>query len=369
MLSWHAAHSHLVTIVLEKMLDKEPLVLDPNIDSLSMLAIEDLPSKRVRKTSKRPPTPKKIKDERPKAKAKIAKPKSKKMRRAIEDDDDDDDEKKNDDEKAKLDNHEGEDENPSQDCQDGEQEEQEGKEPHEEEADDEEKISPEGKNDEEEGEGEGESLQDHGSGPRRGKAKAKAKPRGKAKAKAKSGLRDQSKNRKFMELFHELPGSIQKHFNGLSRSAATDFVHAGVQRDGRRLSLNPGAMFEMKAKREEMQKGEESMTGLIVEEPRRQPTTQDPLPLPYCKYIPLWQICWYFWKGGGPNWANAKFAHMLVFLKRGWRKKDLLTWLIFPAGSIDKSWRKPGCFGPGGERRTNHQEEGCWRLHVALLLP
>ena len=367
MLSWHAAHSHLVTIVLEKMLDKEPLVLDPNIDNLSMLAIEDLPSKRVRKTSKRPPTPKKIKDERPKAKAKIAKSKSKKMRRAIEDDDD---EKKNDDEKAKLDNHEGEDENPSQDCQDGKQEELEGKEPHEEEADDEEKIGPEGKNDEEEGgEGEGENLQDHGSGPRRGKAKAKAKPRGKANAKAKSGLRDQSKNRKFMELFHELPGSIQKHFNGLSRSAATDFVHAGVQRDGRRLSFNPGAMFEMKAKREEMQKGEESMTGLIVEEPRRQPTTQDPFPLPYCKYIPLWQICWYFWKGGGPNWANANFAHMLVFLKRGWRKKGLLTWLIFPAGSIDKSWRKPGCFGPGGERRTNHQEEGCWRLHVALLLP
>ena len=90
-----------------------------------------------------------------------------------------------------------------------------------------------------------------------GKAKAKAKPKAKAKAKAKVALREQSKNKKLMELWHELPGSLQKHFNGLGRDDKTDFVHAGVRREGHRLSLDHAAMFQMKAKREEQQKGEE----------------------------------------------------------------------------------------------------------------
>ena len=100
-------------------------------------------------------------------------------------------------------------------------------------------------------------MRGNAKGKTRAKAAGKAKPKAKGKAKAKVALREQSKNKKLMELWHELLGSLQKHFNGLGRDDKTDFVHAGVRREGHRLSLDHAAMFQMKAKREEQQKGEE----------------------------------------------------------------------------------------------------------------
>ena len=119
---------------------------------------------------------------------------------------------------------------------------------------------------------EDEDMQDHMSttGESKHKAKAKAKAKaGKAKAQAaekSSNRRDQSKNRKFWEIFNELPGDLQAHAKGLSRSDQTTFIHSGVERSGHKLMVNTAAMIKLKVEREEQQKGSEKMVGYILED-------------------------------------------------------------------------------------------------------
>ena len=121
--------------------------------------------------------------------------------------------------------------------------------------------------------------EEHAGRRKRGRAKAKpkAKAKGKAKPKAKArvddkeenskeGIRDQSKNKKFNEIFKMLPGELQQYCNACSRSEKTAFVHAGIERSGGKLSLNQNALFQLMASREEAQRGKEMMTGLIIED-------------------------------------------------------------------------------------------------------
>ena len=85
-------------------------------------------------------------------------------------------------------------------------------------------------------------------------------------AKAKAGVRDQSKNKKFVEIFADLADDIQKHYNGLSRSDKTEFVHAAVQREEGRLKIDSSAMYRLLAIREEQQKGKQGMKGYGFED-------------------------------------------------------------------------------------------------------
>ena len=101
----------------------------------------------------------------------------------------------------------------------------------------------------------------------RAKAKSKTKTKGKAKAKAKGLIRDQSKSKKFNEVWNQLPSELQEHFEELSRAEQTAFIHKGIERNERgRLSLNTGVLFQLKAQREEVQKGKEKMDGYILED-------------------------------------------------------------------------------------------------------
>ena len=106
--------------------------------------------------------------------------------------------------------------------------------------------------------------------------KAKAKARGKAKAKGKAAakkkgdnIRDRSKSKKFFaEIFPNLPEKLLNHFNGLGRDSQTTFIHAAVDRSSTgRLSENVQAMWKLCIQREEAQRGAESMSGYIIEDP------------------------------------------------------------------------------------------------------
>ena len=103
----------------------------------------------------------------------------------------------------------------------------------------------------------------------RARAKAKAKTKAKATPKAKSGiLRDQSKNRKLLDIFgEELPQDLQDHFWTLSRDDRTNFVNKGIQRVGKRkLEVDTEAMYKLKVRREDVQRGREKMTGYIFQD-------------------------------------------------------------------------------------------------------
>ena len=92
--------------------------------------------------------------------------------------------------------------------------------------------------------------------PKTGKTKAKAK------AKAKEQTSDQTKNRTFIEIFDELPCSLESYFRGLNRGDATAFIHAEVERNGHRLRINEQAMYKIKVQREETQKNTGEDAGL-----------------------------------------------------------------------------------------------------------
>ena len=100
------------------------------------------------------------------------------------------------------------------------------------------------------------------------KNKQKTVARAKAKAKGDGGKRrDASKGKKFLELFQGLPGDLKEHYASLSRSEATDFVHAAVERsDSGKLSLNMQSMWTLKMKKEEKQKAQERLSGCVLED-------------------------------------------------------------------------------------------------------
>ena len=99
------------------------------------------------------------------------------------------------------------------------------------------------------------------------KAKARSKPKAKSKKGGKGLIRDQSKSKKFMELWDQLPGELQQQFEELRRDDQTKWINQGIERNERgRLSLNTGVLFQLKAQREEVQKGKDKMDGYILED-------------------------------------------------------------------------------------------------------
>ena len=99
------------------------------------------------------------------------------------------------------------------------------------------------------------------------KAEAEKPSTSKGKGKGKRGpLRDQSKSKKFNEVWSQLPESLRGHFNSLSRSDQTSFIHSGVERSKGHLTVNRSAMFGLVTKREESQSGMQQMKGYGLEE-------------------------------------------------------------------------------------------------------
>ena len=96
--------------------------------------------------------------------------------------------------------------------------------------------------------------------------KENEKGKGKAKAKPKSKYRDQSKSKKFNEIWESLPGYVQTHFNKLKRHEATTFIHDTICREKGRLIHNQAAMFSLVNAREHKQKGKEMMNGYVLED-------------------------------------------------------------------------------------------------------
>ena len=251
--------------------DSEAPLLDTNVDQLAPAEPADLGDvcpERRRRTSKQPPGGKRRREEeKVKSKAKSKKP-SRRARAVSDDDDDDDDEEEGEDEddeppQAPLETTGKDDQNV-----DGSQVDVKESEVDEEKMADviEEKTCEENPKDE----------RDDGK-KRRPKAKEKAKAKAKAKGRSKTqasqsndsgeGLRDQSKSKKWAELWDSIPGKLQQHWLGLSRSDQTDFVHAGIERSHRgRLSLNTEVLFKMAAERKEVQKGKELMDGCNYED-------------------------------------------------------------------------------------------------------
>ena len=88
----------------------------------------------------------------------------------------------------------------------------------------------------------------------------------KAKEKKKGGDRDQSKSKKFSEIFLSLPGEIRDHVATMSRSDKTAFIHCGIERANGRLVTNTSAMFQFLKKKEESQGSAELMAGYVLEE-------------------------------------------------------------------------------------------------------
>ena len=109
-------------------------------------------------------------------------------------------------------------------------------------------------------------------------AKAKAKARGRGKKKGDKsddeGLRDQSKSKKFTSLWDQLPQSVRGHFNRLSRSDQTEFIHSSVTRERGRLKVSQDTMMRLMTQREESQAGREKMKGYALEDSIR--STQIP---------------------------------------------------------------------------------------------
>ena len=276
------------------------------LDPFGDLAIAEGP--RRRKTSKQPPAgavmvkmkkdekdEKQEKPKKPKAKAKAktkakakaktkakAKAKTKQKRRvAIEDDDDDDEEGGEDNSDDQI----GEDKAKAsakhvrkmEDCDDDDDDD-EGGEDTSDDMSSEDKAEGEMEVDEGEckGNDEGECKGNEGD---KEEAQVRAEE---AKPKQKPCRRDQSKNKKFMEIFNELPTSLQEHFQKLNRADATAFVNAGICREGRHLHVDHEAMFKLQLAREEKQKGKEKMLGYIYEDHSedlsRQPPPHPPIP-------------------------------------------------------------------------------------------
>ena len=154
-------------------------------------------------------------------------------------------------------------------------------------ADYDDRTDKEGKSDEKEDDSdeEGEDTSDEpkdskvrtGGGRGKPKAKGKAKAKNRAKAKKKSdgeSYRDQSKSKKFSELFDDLPGEIQECWRKGDRALKTEMVNKGVERSGGKLSIKNEVLWGLVASREELQKGKEKMKGYCWEEPTRDtPTT------------------------------------------------------------------------------------------------
>ena len=140
-----------------------------------------------------------------------------------------------------------------------------GKEKHVEEEDKDEECDGE---DEEEGEEEKSSHDEE-----------KDRPKGKAK---KKGLRDQSKSKKFSDIFESLPPEIQDCWEKSSRAGQTKMINEGVVREGGKLLVKEDIMWKMVAEREETQKGKEKMKG-YMEEDRHQETNTT---LPHLRVSP-----------------------------------------------------------------------------------
>ena len=112
-----------------------------------------------------------------------------------------------------------------------------------------------------------------------------------AKAKAKGKIRDASKGKKFLELFHDLPGELQQHWAGLKRSEQTDFVHAGVERsEVGKLSLNLQSLWKLKMKKEEKQKSQEKLSGCVLEDLLRDKPIQQHIVTPTWFAYPIESI-------------------------------------------------------------------------------
>ena len=232
-----------------------PPLLNTNIDGVepatSMLAIGDIAEGDRRRRSYKQPLDAKQKKAKaaksPKAKTPKKRPRGRRSYvRMMDDDDDDDKDEEHDDDKQ------------VQEAGD--------------EGDEEDEKEPEQEHDDEMRGGDHEQeIQDEEADARKGGGKGKAKPKAKAKSNpegngGKGGRRDQSKNKKFWDIYNDLPTSLQKHVDGLSRADQTTFIHSGIQREGHRLRVDEAAMFALKAKREDKQRGEEFMTGYSLEE-------------------------------------------------------------------------------------------------------
>ena len=225
----------------------DPPVLAPNVDS--GLHIESSPEDRRRKTSKQPP--KRKRDDK----------KAKKVKKKTHDEDDDEG---------------GYDDDDDDDIQANEKklkdqiDDLEGRKEEESDKGASEQAPEQDKGPDHEGEVEKGDDDDDDKGDQP-KGRAKAAGRGKAKAakakpKQKPPTRDQSKTKKFNELWSQLPGDLRNHFMNCSRSDRTEFIHAGIAREGGRLSLDTSALFRLINKREEKQGGKQLMSGYILEE-------------------------------------------------------------------------------------------------------
>ena len=90
-------------------------------------------------------------------------------------------------------------------------------------------------------------------------------PKAKAKAKA-SHLRDQSKSKKFNELWDTLGEEIQSHWLSLTREEQTKYVEATIMRKNGKLIPQRSLMFDLLIERQEQQRGLEKMTGFGLED-------------------------------------------------------------------------------------------------------
>ena len=106
---------------------------------------------------------------------------------------------------------------------------------------------------------------DDGEEPEEGEKKPKKK-KGKGRKQDKGPLRDQSKSKKFTEIWRNLSADLRHHFNGLSRSDQTQFIHCGIQRQKGRLVTDEKAMLAIMKKREHTRSGKDLMSGFILEE-------------------------------------------------------------------------------------------------------
>ena len=96
----------------------------------------------------------------------------------------------------------------------------------------------------------------------------------------KGPLRDQSKSKKFTEFWQKLPESVRSHFNGLSRSDQTNFIHSGVTRERGKLIVNEQQMLNLMTQRQETQSGKEKMKGYALEDFRGPQNTHTQTHLP-----------------------------------------------------------------------------------------
>ena len=107
---------------------------------------------------------------------------------------------------------------------------------------------------------------DHSDDDEKDEGKKNEKDEGNKKAKPKAPVRDQSKSKKFNEIWHSLPGAVQTHFNQLKRHQQTEFIHDTITRSRGRLNCDQQAMFSLVNAREHKSKGKEMMNGYVLED-------------------------------------------------------------------------------------------------------